>query len=143
VRYPDSFGARVGLRMLAGLVVGAVAWYPIGRLLFDASAGPLGPVARGLPEIVRFLVMASIAFEAAALLGVAGLVMVARSGGSLVGAAAGMVVPGLVMAGVALALPADQTVGIIALVSPLIACFCSALGSCWREVVPAREPTTS
>jgi len=68
---------------------------------------------------------------------------VARSGGSVGGAILGMLVPGLVLTGVALVLPPDQTTGIIALVSPIVACFCSALGAAWREFVPSREPAAS
>ena len=143
MRYPGSFGARIGLRMLVGLVVGAVAWYPVGRVLFDASTGLLGPVERGLPEIVRFLVMASFASEATALLAIIGIVAMARSGGSVGGAILGMLVPGVVLAGVALVLPPGQTTGIIAFVSPAVACFCSALGAAWREIVPSREPVAS
>jgi hypothetical protein len=134
MRYPSSFGARIGLRTLAGVLVGAVAWYPLGRLLFDVSGGFLGPVARGLPEIVRFLACASLALEAVGLVGVLALMLLTRAGGSAPGAVIGMLVPGLILAGVTLALPADQTTGIVALVSPVIACFCSALGSAWHEV---------
>ena len=143
MRYPDSYGARIGLRMLAGLLLGAVAWYPVGRLLFDGTAGLLGPAGRGLPEIVRFLVMASLGFEAAALLAIIALVVMGRSGGSVVGAVLGMLVPGLALGGLTLALPPDQTTGIIALVSPVVACFCSTLGAAWREVVPSRASVPS
>jgi len=66
-----------------------------------------------------------------------------RSGGSVVGAVLGMLVPGLGLAGIALALQPDQTTGIVALVSPVVACFCSTLGAAWREVVPSRESVPS
>jgi hypothetical protein len=138
-----SLGMRIGMRMLAGLLLGAVAWYPIGRLLFEASKGALGPVERGLPEIVRFLVFASMGTEAAALVGIVGLTLLARSGGSVAGAVIGMFVPGLILGALVLSLPADQTTGIVALVSPLIACFCSALCSSWREVSAERVTTAA
>ena len=87
--------------------------------------------------------LASFASEATALLAIIGIVVMARSGGSVGGAILGMLVPGVVLAGVALVLPPGQTRGIIAFVSPAVACFCSALGAAWREIVPSREPVAS
>jgi len=138
MQHGGSFGGRVGFRTLVGVVAGALAWYPLGRWLFDLSVGLRGPVERGLPEIVRFLALASVGFEVVALAGMVGYMVLTRSDGSIGAAVVGMSIPGSLLAAAALSLPPGQGLGILALVSPVIACFCSALASAWHEVAEAR-----